>query len=123
MILIIILNLVPAVFDVNRSVNLTVTRSSNVLTEPTAQFREKRDGYNFFLLDKNREFIIDVYTSKVLDFVVEVKKHIKEAEVHPQGKYMYYIDCIGNSRLCDDTDFKIKYNIENGINNIYKRIY
>jgi len=47
--------------------------------------------------------------------VAKVKKHIKEAGVRHQGKYMYYIDCIDNSHLCGDTGFKIKYNIENGV--------
>lgn len=54
-------------------------------------------------------------TVKVRDFVAEVKKHIQEAEVDYKGKYMYYIDCIDNSHLCEDTGFKIRYNIERGI--------
>jgi hypothetical protein len=28
---------------------------------------------------------------------------------------MYYIDCVDNSRLCEDLSFKLKYDIEAGI--------
>jgi len=60
-------------------------------------------------------YYIGGVTVRVREFVAEIKKHIPETKVHYQGKYMYYIDCVDNSRLCEDLSFKLKYDIEAGI--------
>ncbi|MGA2463510.1 MAG: SDR family oxidoreductase [Thermodesulfobacteriota bacterium] len=49
------------------------------------------------------------------DFVREVKKQIPGADIRYQGKYMYYLDRVDKSRLCQDTGFRLKYDVEAGI--------
>ncbi len=54
-------------------------------------------------------------TARIRDFVAEVEKHVQEMKVRYQGKYMYYIDRVDNTRLWKDTGFRLKYGIPDGV--------
>jgi UDP-glucose 4-epimerase len=60
-------------------------------------------------------YYIGGFKATIRELVEEVKKHIPEAEVHYQGKPIYYIDQIDNSRINQDLEFKLKYDLADGV--------
>jgi UDP-glucose 4-epimerase len=63
----------------------------------------------------NSVYYVGGMTAKLRELVAEVKKHIPGMRIHYQDKYMYYLDCIDNGRLCEDTGFNLKYNLRDGV--------
>lgn len=60
-------------------------------------------------------YYIGGFKASMRELMEEVKKHIPGAEARYQGKPIYYIDRIDNSRIGHDLGFKLRYDLATGI--------
>lgn len=60
-------------------------------------------------------YYVGGFKGSIRELMDEVRKHIPEAEARYQGKPIYYIDRIDNSRIVQDLGFKLKYDLAAGV--------
>lgn len=60
-------------------------------------------------------YYIGGFKGSIRELMEEVRKHIPGAEARYQGKTIYYIDQIDNSRICRDLGFHLKFNLSAGV--------
>ncbi len=60
-------------------------------------------------------YYIGGFKASIRELMEEVKKNIPGAEAHYQGKPIYYIDRIDNSRIVQDLGFQLKYDLAAGV--------
>jgi UDP-glucose 4-epimerase len=60
-------------------------------------------------------YYIGGFKGSMRELMEEVRKHIPGAEARYQGKPIYYIDQIDNSRIGQDLGFKLKYDLAAGV--------
>ncbi|MGZ6203141.1 MAG: NAD-dependent epimerase/dehydratase family protein [Thermodesulfobacteriota bacterium] len=60
-------------------------------------------------------YYIGGFKASIKELMKEVKKHIPGAEARYEGKPLYYIDRIDNSRIGQDLGFKLKYDLAAGV--------
>ncbi len=60
-------------------------------------------------------YYIGGFKASMKGLMDEVEKNIPGAKAIYHGKPIYYIDKIDNSRICEDLDFKLRYDLEAGV--------
>ena len=60
-------------------------------------------------------YYIGGFKASIRELMEEVKKNIPEAKARYQGKPIYYIDRIDNSRIGQDLGFQLKYDLAAGV--------